>query len=47
MEEYQQLQQNIQETAKNMIKIHDQIGSWNQEFDAYRKNDIVINNEYK
>ena len=47
MEKYQQLQQNIQETAKNMIKIHEQIGSWNQEFDAYRKNDIVINEEYK
>ena len=47
MEKYQQFQQNIQETAKNMIKIHDQIGSWNQEFDAYRKNDIVINEEYK
>ena len=47
MEKYQEFQQNIQETAKNMIKIHDQIGSWNQEFDAYRKNDIVINEEYK
>ena len=47
MEKYQSFQQNIQETAKNMIKIHDQIGSWNQEFDAYRKNDIVINEEYK
>ena len=30
-----------------MIKIHDEIGLWNQEFDAYRKNDIVINEEYK